>query len=308
MREIKRRRRSKSFTCGSVLFAALAPSLFLMFAYPAGSSLAGGPAESARPTLIILMAGQSNMAGRGRKAGLEKLDSASRYASSPLNVRIWSPSDGRWVPVVPGETFGPEIGFAHAISEARPNQVFGLVKVARGSTNIEQWQPSTPLYSALLAQSRAARASSAGAELAALLWLQGESDADREGLARAYARNLAHLITSLRVDTETPELPVLIARISPGSRFRGVKRFDYASTVQDAQANVALAGVHSFPTDDLERNTYIVGESGTPGFQRSPRNEDGVHFSASGQIELGRRFAEAFLEGRSPDLRDAPDE
>jgi hypothetical protein len=78
------------------------------------------------PTVIFLLAGQSNMVGQGAARDLPPA-----YARIAANSLTWQ--DGQWRSLVPtGETFGPEFSFVHTFSAAFPNERIGIVKLAAG--------------------------------------------------------------------------------------------------------------------------------------------------------------------------------
>ena len=75
-----------------------------------------------KPDLIFLLGGQSNMAGNGFKADLPDTDEYKTYRTSPKNVSVWNAKSKKWQSLKIGKKFGPEIGFAHALSKALPNK------------------------------------------------------------------------------------------------------------------------------------------------------------------------------------------
>jgi iduronate 2-sulfatase len=103
---------------------------------------------------VYLLAGQSNMDGRGIAA---ELSEEQRVPAEKTIIFYRNPphaSDG-WQPLAPGfsippkhkggipsTTFGPEIGFASALSEALPDKRFALIKGSRGGTSLRaDWNP-----------------------------------------------------------------------------------------------------------------------------------------------------------------------
>jgi len=116
---------------------------------------------------------------------------------------------------------------------------------------------------------------------AGLGWMQGERDAIFPAMARNYAAALTHFLQQLRTDLSAPKLPVVIGRISPCelNPKTGRARHQFADTVREAQVEVARRDPCAtwIDTDDL------------------PRFDD-LHFTSSGQLELGRRFAAAWFD------------
>ncbi|MBM4080399.1 MAG: sialate O-acetylesterase, partial [Planctomycetes bacterium] len=237
-----------------------------------GVSLAGmsamGQEEKWQPGMLFILAGQSNMVGR---ADAKDLPDALRQG--PLNVRLFAGS--RWTTVAPGKQFGPEIAFAHEMAKAFPQERIGLVKVARGGTSLwKDWAPDNAdknaLYPRLVAQAKLAMKAS-GAKPAAMLWVQGGSDATSKEPAEAYERNLKAFIARVRGDLGCPDLPFICGKGGhEGVPEAIVQRFPFILLVRQAMANVAKDVPH----------VHIVGTEGLG------LNADQIHYDAAGQIEL----------------------
>lgn len=165
------------------------------------------------PADIFILAGQSNMAGRGGvrhgkwdgnvppecrpSPSVLRLNPQLQWevAHEPLHAGIGSPKP---------QGVGPGLAFANEIGAKGFHGVVGLVPCAVGGTKISQWARGTTLYNQLLRRSRAAL--SGGGQLRAILWYQGESDTVRVEDAEAYGGNLQNLITDLRSDLGHPDL------------------------------------------------------------------------------------------------------
>lgn len=239
-------------------------------------------AVAEQPVLLVLLGGQSNMAGVGRVADLD-----DKWLEPFAAVPVWH--DGAWRPVKPGlvghkpEYFGPEVSLARALHEAWPDRDVRLIKHAVSGRNLAvHWAANKGYhYKRLNAEIKAAVADLDAAgrdyQFAGMLWLQGESDTRKPDYAAAYERNLRDLVAAIRHDTKTPKLPFVIGRITP----------HYDSTppagnaqVRAAQEAVAAADDHVvwFDTDDVEMADYNPG-----------------HYGSQGQLELGRRYAETLV-------------
>lgn len=224
---------------------------------------------------VFILAGQSNMDGRA-----DIKDLPAELKTSPANVRIFRV--GKWVEVTPlaeAKQFGPEFAFAHAIGKALPKETVGIVKFALGGTSLDMWgapgyDKKDCLYQRMMALVKAALATG-NVEVAGVLWMQGESDAEKKELGEAYAANFAGLIARLRQDLNAPNLPFLFGQIQVPTR-----GFDYKDAVLKAQADTAVK-VH---------DTAFVSTDGLP------QKPDHLHFNAEGQTGLGARFAEAWVK------------
>ncbi|GER42611.1 hypothetical protein STAS_19404 [Striga asiatica] len=149
---------------------------------------AGFIGPSPCPDLIFLLAGQSNMAGRGGVAKNGPWDGIVPPESQPtpsvlrLNVDLqWEVAteplhrdiDNITLPSQHG--IGPGLPFATTlVNELGQLVTVGLVPAAFSGSTIGQWQRGQWLYSRLV--ERATAATAFGSPITALLWFQGESD------------------------------------------------------------------------------------------------------------------------------------
>lgn len=233
---------------------------------------------------LFLLAGQSNMAGRGDVAPEDRAPIADVLA---LDAR------GRWVPAVdplhwdkPGAGTGLARSFAVEYLRAHPGVTLGFIPAACGGSPIAAWEPgqyfdqtqSHPYDDALARARRALR----HGNLRGILWHQGESDRSPE-LAGRHEAALTALIERFRRDLGAPRVPFLIGQLG---QFAGAGPWDEAARRVDlAQRNVAARVPFAafVPSDGLTSKP------------------DNLHFDASSLRELGKRYAAAFadLEKRS---------
>ncbi len=251
-----------------------------------------------KPDILFLLSGQSNMAGNGFLPDLPKTSEYEAYRLPLKNVSIWNAKTKEWTLFEITDRFGPEVGFAHTLSKALPDTHIGIVKYARGGTSMDKWHPESKkkLYPRLLADFWDAKNSVPEAPLVAMLWHQGESDSSSKEVAMAYKGKLLQYIAFIRKDTKVPDLLFLCGQVNPGNSFRGRSRWGYVDIVRKAQEEINLANTAVVKTDDCEKNAYIGGEAGTSEEKLIKKNEDNVHYSAKGQIKMGKRFAETYLE------------
>jgi hypothetical protein len=117
-------------------------------------------------------------------------------------------------------------------------------------------------------------------EWSGMMWMQGERDSVFEFMAEAYERNLADFVKAVRRDTDNEDLPFVIGQIAP-RLYRleeGQFQHAYRHIVQESQRAVA-------------NSTRLVEFVETMDLPQS----DNLHFDTGGQLELGRRFAEAIV-------------
>jgi hypothetical protein len=243
--------------------------------------VAMGGCSRPEPPLVLLLAGQSNMEGYGRTADLDAED-----AVWPANVLYFE--DGVAADPLGGNNFGPEISMAQVLSEALPGREIRLVKVAVGGTSMLAWAPSWdstsaaitgnagagPMYAHLMAAVDSVTAGEE-VEIGAAFWMQGERDARFADVGPGYGERIAGLVAALRADLGLAEMPFILGIVNPPA-----DRYPALDEVRSAQR--ALAGedaaVWLVDTDDISKW------------------DDNLHYDSVGQLELGRRFARAFLE------------
>lgn len=238
------------------------------------------------PPLVLILSGQSNMAGYGKTAEL-----SDEWRTPPPNVTLmnW----GRTQVLTTG-SIGPEVTLAHALARAMPGRQIMLFKAAHGGTSQLAWQPELDQARIdRLKLSHDQRVGHAYAQLitawkkafpagdiqpAALLWMQGESDARVPELAKDYEQHLTRLIEALRRDLGAPRMKAVIAEINP-AKVTPVSPFPFVNEVRAAQ--------RAFPAKD--QLTVCISTDGLT------KNKDEVHYDTAGQQGLGQRFAEALL-------------
>lgn len=244
---------------------------------------------------VIILAGQSNAAGRANATGLPSptptaapvmMDYVCSFGTDQPGIGTPDRSDG-WIPLGPSPAhatgpahFGPEIGLGTSLASDGP---LWIIKHGRGATSLAvDWNPDAVggphLYAGLLGQIRAARARLGVPNIiAAFVWVQGEADSTREDWAAAYHRNLLRLIAALRHDLVAPALPIIIVLTGDGSRN---PRMTHAAAIRSAQRTVAadVPGVRLVTADDLTLS-------------------DSVHYDTASQLELGHRIAAACRVG-----------
>ncbi|XP_015691349.2 probable carbohydrate esterase At4g34215 [Oryza brachyantha] len=263
--------------------AAAAMLSFLLLVAPPDAlspfSLFPSSPYSHRPKLLFLLAGQSNMAGRGDL--LHPLPAP--YLPHPRLLRL--SASRRWVAAAPPlhadiDThktcgLGPAMPFAHRLLAAADGEgvVLGLVPCAVGGTRIWMWARGQPLYEAAVARTRAAVADGGGT-LAAVLWFQGESDTIELDDAQSYGGKMERLVADLRADLELPNLLVIQVGLASGEG-------NYTDIVREAQKNINLP------------NVLLVDAMGLP------LRDDQLHLSTEAQLRLGSMLAEAYLEFNS---------
>ncbi|XP_010504056.1 PREDICTED: probable carbohydrate esterase At4g34215 [Camelina sativa] len=233
---------------------------------------------------IFILAGQSNMAGRG-----------GVYNDTATNTTVWDgviPQECRSNPSIFRLTaklkweiakeplhvdidvnktngIGPGMSFADRLFY-RFGHV-GLVPCSIGGTKLSQWQKGEYLYEDTVRRAKAAVASSGGGSYRGILWYQGESDTVDMVDASVYKKRLVKFFTDLRSDLDQPNLPIIQVALATGAG-------PYVDAVRKAQLKTDL------------KNVYCVDAMGLP------LEPDGLHLTTSSQVRLGQMIAQSFAD------------
>jgi hypothetical protein len=225
---------------------------------------------------LFLLAGQSNMAGRG---DIEPKD------RQPVDGLFSLSAADKWVPAVDPVHFDkPKIAgvglarsFGRTLIAARPGAQIGLIPAAFGGSLLDEWAPGGKHYVEALRRVALARASG---RLRGLLWHQGESEGNDETRARTYLDRFAGVVEAFRRDLESPGMPVVVGQLGGFLRTTGV---DFPTPFADV-VNRQLAQV---PV--VIPNSAFVPSGGLV------HRGDELHFNAPSLRELGRRYAHSYL-------------
>ncbi len=232
---------------------------------------------------LFVLAGQSNMAGRGLVEPCDTVPHPRIFAVTP---------DKRWVvakeplqlyqPALTG--LGPGMAFARAlIKELDEDICIGLIPCAVGGSSTNDWLTDS-LYNGVRLKSNMTdkvRWAMDYGTVKGVIWHQGESDANAEKIPH-YRENTEALFEYFRSVAGDPELPIVAGELGI---FPGVekKRLEYL------QINDILSYI-----SEEDPNMVLVRSFGT-----QPK-ADNVHFDGPSQRAMGKRYALAWLSlGRS---------
>ncbi len=262
---------------------------------------------ASNPIDVIIVAGQSNAVG----IPVEKEEIEEYFYEKSDASMLWyrmggtgSPFvSGKWVPLEPqkmwrGYGMGPEVTMGRTVSQYKSGPV-AIIKVAFNSTALSQlpvtdWNPESKneLYDLLVSEVQLALANlpfGYTGKIAGFVWVQGESDAQSKGLKGTLARqpemasrykiNLQMFIQNLRRDFSYKKLPVLISEISVPEIDSSGREFLYRDLIAQAQYEVAA----------MDMNIILVHTNGLD------KSLDLLHYTVTGQAELGLRLAKYFL-------------
>lgn len=197
------------------------------------------------------------------------------------------------------DRFGPELGFGMRIRQLFPGENIALIKHAHSGTNLfDQWRPGTvndtasggeqfkiftaTVDSGLMGLKRMGYTP----VIKAMLWQQGESDADAKETALRYGQNLRRFIERVREQCHSPRLLFVYGYVMPPPVVRaGREEVRRAQKELDETSGSARAikGAHVVETDDLQQRATD---------KDTPYPTDRLHFGTSGTWNLGVRMAD----------------
>lgn len=232
---------------------------------------------------IFIMAGQSNMAGRGFVEPQDTLtykriltiDKSMEwiYAKEPLHF---------YEPSMTGLDCG--MSFAKKLLDSIPEGIsIAVIPCAVGGSSIEQWINNETFRGVTLLDNFKEKVGFAKdyGILKGIIWHQGESNAKSE-LIPKYSQRLDSLINAFRFLVKNDTLPIILGELGSYSKpTEKQMRWDSINTViQDIawkDKNIALV-----ETGDLKHKG------------------DNVHFDSESQRILGERYAKKYLEIAMP--------
>ena len=255
---------------------------------------------------VFLLAGQSNMDGRGDGSMLTMGDRARLGAVQ--NRVLFAYNNREIVPLAVTTpqlwiakkfnldlTFGPELFFGLNVAEAWPDSEILLIKRSQGGTSLYGcWNPDWSLEKATLMgeeeQPRLynelvayvhdvlSRYQEDEYEIVGMLWVQGEADSGVKKYgplpAETYGDNLRNLIVALRGELDTPDLPFFMLQVGGGKVVEGM---------------ISTA-------DSLENVFYIPQSRDPEAANYLPKYGPPIgHYTYEGMKRIGILFSEEFL-------------
>jgi hypothetical protein len=229
---------------------------------------------------VFILAGQSNMDGRGK---FGDIDISLQFI--PENVSFYTQRFGRFFYT---RGFGPEITFSHQLSEKFPEKRLMFIKLAFGGTSLLAWDPGWKKERAEITKNEkwgnlykklmdfvALSIKGKKVKMVGVLWMQGERDAKFPEAAKEYFDNLNKLIVTMRKDLKAPGMYFIYGQVNPpAEKYPGLEKV----RADQARAEKEIP------------NTKMVSTEGLGKWN------DNLHYNTEGQLELGKRFAKAYLE------------
>ncbi|KGN46153.1 probable carbohydrate esterase At4g34215 [Cucumis sativus] len=256
------------------------------------------PKATTSPNNIFILAGQSNMAGRGGVSldpttdkmvwdGYIPLECESNDSIFRLNAdMVWEQAHEplHWdIDVVKTNGIGPGMAFANELLAIGGKRIgaIGLVPCAIGGSHLKEWVKGTNRYDNLVERIRASEKN--GGTVQGILWYQGESDAAVEEEAMCYERELTKFFIDLRADTNHPELPIILVKLVTHDFFLSPN-----ISFKEEVCNALEAVTHRLPNVTMVDGPMAVGNFD------DGLNEDKGHLNVKSEVKLGKMFAHSF--------------
>ena len=247
---------------------------------------------------VYLLAGQSNMDGRGKASDLTPTQSGP-FTDVTIYYRNKKQSSEGWKPLTPGfsvppkykgelpsPTFGPELGFAREMVNANQGQKIALIKGSRGGTSLRvDWNPGEPgkpetqgecfrsFCQTIRMATDALTKQGHRFQIRGLLWHQGE--ADKNLPSAKYEQRFHELISRIEKEVGVEDLPVVVGEV-----FNNGKRDKVRAALQAIGKSGPSFG--------------LVSSDGTT------TSDEGTHFDSASQILLGQRYAAEMVKLQRP--------
>lgn len=227
---------------------------------------------------VFLMAGQSNMAGRGN---------VSPKDTVPVDNLIYIDSLNHWVQAKePLHYYQPKLtgldcgmSFGKSLKDSLPdNVVIALVPCAVGGSSIEQWLYDNEFNGVKLKSNFEAKLRLAKeiGEIRGILWHQGEANAYTDKM-KGYKKKLERLFADFRKMAGNNKLPIIVGELG-----------SYPAS-DSIRANCHI--INQYLADMEKKDKYIS----LVHTEDLTLKDDNIHFDADSQRILGQRFAKTFL-------------
>lgn len=199
---------------------------------------------------VFILAGQSNMQGKGAANTLDYLGEDPMYGGLLKKIKkkdgSWIVRDDVWVWYLGrkgkltigygaegsshGKLFGPELGFGHVMGDLFEDQVLLLKTAWGGKALATDFLPPGaggpgPFYTNMVNAVRDVlknlktefpEYNGKGYEIAGFVWFQGWNDMVDDKKIASYAANLAHLVRDIRNEFDVPGMPVVVGELGVG--------------------------------------------------------------------------------------------
>jgi hypothetical protein len=226
-------------------------------------------------TWVFILAGQSNMAGRGMVEPQDTIPNERILTINSKGELILAKEPLHFYePTLAGLDCG--LSFAKELLTQVPNNInIVLIPTAVGGSSISQWLGDSTFRSVKLYSNFTSKVNLAKqyGQIKGILWHQGESDSNEKNIP-VYGERLQTLFSKFRKTVDDNNLSILIGELGSYSenKTNWLKINEQINTYAKKDKHVVVV-----PTADFV-------DKG-----------DKIHFNSEGQRTLGKRFAVAYL-------------
>jgi Carbohydrate esterase, sialic acid-specific acetylesterase len=230
-----------------------------------------------KDTWVFIMAGQSNMAGRGQ---VEPQDTIPNERLLTINAKseliVAKEPLHFYEPNLTGLDCGMSFGKT-LLQNIPENITVLLIPTAVGGSAIEQWLGDSTYRKVQLLSNfkEKVKIGSQYGTIKAILWHQGESNTGTEKRIGLHPARLTELFKTFREITQNKNLPILIGEL--GSYSKNNTNWQLLNTaLKDYVKN--------------DKNSALIST------QDLKHKGDDIHFDSEGQRKMGERFANEYLK------------
>lgn len=228
-------------------------------------------------TWVFILAGQSNMAGRGKVEAMDTIPN-SRILTINTNGDLLIAKEPLhfYEPELTGLDCG--LSFGKELLNHIPDSIsILLIPTAVGGSAIGQWiNDSTYREVSLLSNFKEkGEIGKLYGEIKGILWHQGETDAANAEAIEIHDEQLRTLLGVFRSVAGKEDLPILLGELG-----------SFSTTAENWRA--INSKIESYVKSDPKAYLIRTGDLNHKG--------DSIHFDSAGQREMGKRFAEKFVE------------
>jgi len=225
---------------------------------------------------VFLMAGQSNMAGRGLVEPEDTIPDKRIFTINASGQLIYAKEPLHFYePTLTGLDCG--LSFGKTLIKSIPDSIsILLIPAAVGGSSISQWLYDSVHRNVKLLSNfnQKVETGKRYGTIKAILWHQGESDAHEKEIPQ-YQTRLSGLFQTFRVSVGNDTLPILLGEL--GSYSKDKENWKLLNQV-----------IIDYSLQD--KNTAVITTSDLED------KGDSLHFNSAGQRILGQRFAEAYIK------------
>jgi hypothetical protein len=229
-----------------------------------------------RNVWIFIMAGQSNMAGRGLVESMDTISNPKILTINSKNEIILAKEPLHFYePNLTGLDCGLSFG-RQLIQDVDRSVRILLIPTAVGGSSTRQWLGDSLYRNVKLLTNFRERVEVAKkyGTIKGILWHQGESDTDSISIP-GYEERLQKLFTQLRIFAGDTKLPIILGELGSFS---------------DNQANWDLINKAMHDYELKDERVFVVDT------EDLKSKEDKIHFNSEAQRIMGERMAKKYIE------------